>query len=100
MLASSKQRVRITYTSPGAQPPVFVAGAFTDPPWQPCEMDKALDSTVDPQGKPDTAFFKEFQVAEGSWQYKFRLGPGDWWACDESAEIGWLIILFWCLLSC
>lgn len=96
MASPSKQRVRITYTSPGTQPPLFVAGAFTDPPWQPCEMDhvnNAPDSTVDPQGQADNTFFKEFRVAEGSWQYKFRLGPGDWWACDETAEIGWLIIL-------
>ena len=29
-------------------------------------------------------FFKSFDVEEGEYQYKFRLGPGDWWACDES----------------
>ena len=93
MSASPRQRVRITYTSPGIQPPVFVAGAFTDPPWQPCEMEQVKplpDATIDPEGKADYSFFKEFNVPKGSWQYKFRLGPGDWWACDETAEIGWL----------
>ncbi|MCJ1248007.1 hypothetical protein MMC30_005222 [Trapelia coarctata] len=90
MSASSKQLVRITYTSPGIQPPVFVAGAFTDPPWQPCEMEHVRPASypsTDLEGKAVYSFFKEFNVTEGRWQYKFRLGPGDWWACDETAEI-------------
>lgn len=29
-------------------------------------------------------FSKTFSAAEGEYQYKFRLGPGDWWVCDES----------------
>jgi len=103
MSASSKQRVRITYTSPDIQPPVFVAGAFTEPPWQPCEMEQVKPTSVpitEPGGKPDYNFFKEFNVTEGRWQYKFRLGPGDWWACDETAEIGSLTTWICCLLSC
>lgn len=29
-------------------------------------------------------FSKTFSAVEGEYQYKFRLGPGDWWVCDES----------------
>jgi hypothetical protein len=29
-------------------------------------------------------FTKTFHAADGEYQYKFRLGPGDWWVCDES----------------
>ena len=96
MSSSPKQLVKITYSSPDIQPPVYVAGAFTDPPWQPCEMKcvkPVQDPNVDPQAKPDYTFSKEFEVTGGRWQYKFRLGPGDWWVCDEAAEIGWLLIL-------
>lgn len=32
----------------------------------------------------ENRFFKTFQAEEGDYQYKFRLGPGDWWALDES----------------
>lgn len=32
-------------------------------------------------------FYKEFDdVEEGEYQYKFRLGLGDWWVLDETAE--------------
>ena len=34
-------------------------------------------------------FYKEFDdVEEGEYQYKFRLGLGDWWVLDETAEAG------------
>lgn len=29
-------------------------------------------------------FSQSFLVEEGQYQYKFRLGAGDWWVCDES----------------
>lgn len=32
-------------------------------------------------------FVRSFEVEEGEYQYKFRLGPGDWWVCDEAREI-------------
>lgn len=36
----------------------------------------------------DLVFEKSFDAVEsGEYQYKFRLGPGDWWVCDESAPI-------------
>ncbi|MCJ1399108.1 hypothetical protein MMC11_002310 [Xylographa trunciseda] len=87
-----KQKIEITFKSPGACPPVYVSGAFTDPPWQVCEMKYHI---MIGNGATESAslesreylFYKQFQVSEGRWQYKFRLGPGDWWVCDEDAEI-------------
>lgn len=32
-------------------------------------------------------FRKLFDATPGEYQYKFRLGPGDWWACDEAKPI-------------
>lgn len=32
-------------------------------------------------------FITVFLVQPGEYQYKFRLGPGDWWVCDEDQEI-------------
>ncbi|MCJ1478126.1 hypothetical protein MMC13_006802 [Lambiella insularis] len=81
---STKHPVEITFRSPGAQPPVYVTGAFTTPPWHPIEMEYHSTQGDRPN---EYLFLKYFQVAEGNWQYKFRLGSGDWWVCDESTEI-------------
>ena len=93
MVNIPKQRIEITFKSPGACPPVFVSGAFTTPPWQVYEM--KYHTAVRNIGEEDPSleskeylFYQQFQVSEGHWQYKFRLGPGDWWVCDESAETG------------
>ena len=84
MATAGTQTVTIHYASPGARPPVFVAGSFTAPPWQPIELDYKVS-------EQDFEFSRDFDIAEGQWQYKFRLGFGDWWVCDENAEIGKLI---------
>ena len=93
MSDSSKQKIEITFKSPGACPPVYVSGAFTNPPWQVCEM--KYHTMIRQGNEEDTSaetreylFYKQFQLSEGHWQYKFRLGPGDWWVCDENAEVG------------
>ncbi|KAL1588641.1 hypothetical protein WHR41_02512 [Cladosporium halotolerans] len=72
-----KQKVTITYASPGLQPPVYIATSLSDPQWEPVEMGCAEL----PGGERE--FVKTFHVLEGEYQYKFRLGPGDWWVCDE-----------------
>lgn len=89
------QNVQFSFACPGAQPPVFIAGSFTDPPWQVQEMDHMLEKPkgVDPNSQPvgpHYRFIKNINVREGRWQYKFRFGPGDWWVCDEGTEIGGL----------
>lgn len=72
------QKVTIIYTSPGLQPPVYVTTSLSVPPWEVLEMEVSQF----PGG--EHGFAKTFSAEEGEYQYKFRLGPGDWWVCDES----------------
>ncbi|KAK5127881.1 hypothetical protein LTR85_004998 [Meristemomyces frigidus] len=76
-----KQPVTVEYASPGLQPPVYVFTSLSDPQWDAVEMDA--------QKKDDGEyhFTKSFAAEEGEYQYKFRLGPGDWWALNENAPI-------------
>ncbi|KAI9869944.1 MAG: hypothetical protein M1830_004899, partial [Pleopsidium flavum] len=80
--------IRLKYSHPGARPPVYVAASFTSPPWQPLELDYVQVSSMnnDLDNMSEFEFFKDFYVTEGHWQYKFRLGPGDWWVCREGVE--------------
>lgn len=77
---TSKQvPVTITYHQPGTRPPVFLAGDFSQ--WNPQEMSY---STTD---AGEHFFTETIKVPEGTEiQYKFRLGPGNWWVLDETAE--------------
>ncbi|KAL8674434.1 MAG: hypothetical protein Q9168_001167 [Polycauliona sp. 1 TL-2023] len=79
--------VQICFASPGAQPPVFVAGSFTLPEWHPRELQCSLAE----QDNFDTeyVFHGTFHLPPGTYQYKFRLGhEGDWWVCDHNVDIG------------
>ncbi|XXG96602.1 hypothetical protein Hte_002890 [Hypoxylon texense] len=78
-----RQRVPITFTyrKSGTYPPIYVAGSFSDPPWRPQEMDVQIDQ------HGGHLFTKTVMVEDGSEiQYKFRIGLGDWWALDDSAD--------------
>lgn len=80
---SSKVPVTILYRKPGTQPPLFLAGSFSTPPWEPAQM----DCVTDPAG--EYTFKKHVLVdPDSEVQYKFRAGPGDWWILDEEAPIG------------
>jgi hypothetical protein len=93
-MSDQRQIVRVTYRQPGTKPPIYLAGSFTSPPWEPRELqyvkkvsgsdEKAAEEAED----ADLEFFGEFKVGEGQYQYKFRIGHGDWWVCDESVETG------------
>lgn len=82
-MAPKKVSKTLEYTSPGVVPPVFIAGSFSEPAWDPIEM----EYTVAENGEHH--FHKEILAEEGgNFQYKFRLGTGDWWALNESAPTG------------
>ncbi|KAK5174833.1 uncharacterized protein LTR77_001916 [Saxophila tyrrhenica] len=72
-----KQCVNVEYSSPGLQSPVYVFTSLSEPQWEAVEMqqEKTADGSI--------KFTKAFDVEEGDYQYKFRLGPGDWWVFDE-----------------
>ncbi|KAK7754222.1 hypothetical protein SLS62_003799 [Diatrype stigma] len=73
--------VRFTYQKDDTVPPVYVAGTFSDPAWQPFEM----DVTQNENGQ--NIFSKVIDVSDASdIQYKFRIGSGNWWLCNENAE--------------
>ena len=72
------RKVTITYSSPGLQPPVYITTSLSEPQWDLLEMGCSESSSG------EWEFSKTFFAVEGEYQYKFRLGPGDWWVCDES----------------
>jgi hypothetical protein len=75
--------VTVKYSKPGTQPPLFLAGSFSDPAWHPQEM----QYTTNEAGEHD--FYKEVQAEEGNvYQYKFRVGEGDWWMLNEDSPTG------------
>ncbi|KAK6436179.1 hypothetical protein LTR95_007631 [Oleoguttula sp. CCFEE 5521] len=75
------QKVAITFSSPGLQPPVFITTSLSEPQWEVLEMGVSEDSNG------NFEFTKVFHAQPGEYQYKFRLGPGDWWVCDEEKEV-------------
>ena len=73
--------LKIDYSKPDTVPPVYVAGSFTS--WQPVELTLTSEKPEEPH------YVHEFSnVEEGEHQYKFRLGPGDWWTTDERVKSG------------
>ena len=78
-MAPKSVSVTVRYSKPGSQPPIFLAGSFSDPAWHPEEM----QYTTSEAGEHD--FYKEVQVEEGSaYQYKFRIGEGEWMLNEDS----------------
>jgi len=75
--------VLITYRKAGTQPPLYLAGTFSEPRWHPIEMEYTTE-----QGGEHT-FQKEVHVRpRDTLQYKFRVGDGDWWVLDEDSPTG------------
>ncbi|OTA60415.1 hypothetical protein K449DRAFT_396345 [Hypoxylon sp. EC38] len=73
--------ITLKYQKKGTTPPLYVAGSFSDPPWQPQEMDVSIDQ------HGDYIFTKRVLVDHGSEiQYKFRIGSGNWWVFDDCAD--------------
>ncbi|KAI1476418.1 hypothetical protein F4774DRAFT_420782 [Daldinia eschscholtzii] len=80
-MSPPKVPITFTYKRNDTNPPVYIAGSFSEPPWQPREMDVAIDQLG------EHLFTKQVMVDDGTEiQYKFRIGPGDWWALDETAD--------------
>lgn len=76
------EQIHIHYSHPGLQPPVFIAGSMCEPQWEPVEM------THTQAEDGELGFEHDFRAEPGQYQYKFRLGHGDWWVLDESKPIG------------
>jgi hypothetical protein len=74
--------VKIQYSHPETKPPVYVAGDWNN--WEPQEMIVSKSRTDDGH----LIFLQDCNLEPGQHQYKFRLGSGDWWVLDETAETG------------
>ncbi|KAI4276181.1 MAG: hypothetical protein LQ337_002679 [Flavoplaca oasis] len=82
--------VEIRFVSQGAQPPIYVAGSFTQPEWQLHELNCSIVEHDGTTSSNDTSFVfhRTFDLPQGTYQYKFRLGHGgDWWVCDHGTDI-------------
>lgn len=82
----------IPFFKAGTVPPVYVAASWTSPPWDPIEMtSKPKDAGVakaEGTAAREFLFTKRFEnIPEGTHQYKFRLGAGDWWTTAEDQKI-------------
>lgn len=82
----TSSRVRFTFAQDGIGPPVFLAGSFTENPWEPQEMKHQKREQMDAHDHEEYDFSLETDVPQGQWQYKFRVGKGNWWMLDEDAE--------------
>lgn len=81
-MAPNKVSVTIRFTKAGLQPPVYLAGSFSNPAWLPLPMQYIIDEHNEHQ------YHKDIEVEEGAeYQYKFRLGEGDWWVLNEESPI-------------
>ncbi|KAH7348373.1 hypothetical protein BKA65DRAFT_259425 [Rhexocercosporidium sp. MPI-PUGE-AT-0058] len=82
-MAPKTVSVSVKYSKPGTQPPIYLAGSFSEPAWEPQEMQYTTDASNEHE------FFKEVDVEQGKeYQYKFRIGPGDWWILNEDSPTG------------
>lgn len=94
--ANMDSEATITFTQPGVQPPVYVVTSLSTPPWAPLELKPSKEKT--PTG--DYVFEQKFgNVAEGSYQYKIRIGEGHW-VVDDSKESGKRYQAFFCSALC
>lgn len=72
----------ITFRKAGVKPPVYLAGSFSEPQWEPQEMDCASNSDGE-----YVYTSRILVVPERDYQFKFRIGD-DWWILDERQPIG------------
>src|SRR4051794_38211993 len=90
-MAPKTVSVSVKYSKPGTQPPIYLAGSFSEPAWEPQEMQYTTDASNEHE------FFKEVDVEQGKeYQYKFRIGPGDWWILNEDSPTGTFLPFFAC----
>jgi len=75
--------VTLKYAKPGTKPPVYLAGSFSNPQWIPLPMEWHATNN------DEYEFYKEVTVHEGQeYQYKFRIGEGDWWILNDDSPTG------------
>ncbi|WEW61162.1 hypothetical protein PRK78_006652 [Emydomyces testavorans] len=84
MTAASKQSVKIAIQRPTSTPAVFLVASFTEPAWEPIELEAKPVTSTDGTSE-SYEFSKTFDIAEGKYEYRFRLGSDDTWFCRTDA---------------
>lgn len=80
---TSPALVTISFRKPGTQPPVFLAGSFSDPAWQL----RPMQCTRDDSG--ENHFTAQASVQPGlEYRYKFKLGDDGGWVLDQHSSVG------------
>lgn len=73
----------ITFRKAGVRPPVYLAGTFSDPAWQPREMQLTED------GAGEHCFTAQVPVQPGlEYRYRFRAGEDGDWVLDDHGSMG------------
>lgn len=80
---TSKTPFTVTYKKPGTSPPIFIAGSFSDPPWELHEM----DCTTNQDGE-HTFQSKLMLEPDQDYQFKLRIGHDNWWVLAENYPTG------------
>jgi hypothetical protein len=90
----SASAVTVALRRPSKSPSVFLLASFTEPAWEPVELDaKPLTTNDTSEDGADPAdleyeFSASFKLPEGSHKYRFRLGSDDTWLCNEDVAKG------------
>lgn len=82
-MSSSKIPFNVVYKKAGTAPPLFLAGSFSDPEWEPKEMEYTTDDDGEHTFRSDIIV-----EADKEYQFKLRVGQGDWWVLSEDHETG------------
>lgn len=84
MAIDKKEPVTIAITRPTDSSPLFVAGTFSDPQWEPLE----LGAKPIPSSTTESLFSRDVEVVPGQYRYQFREGEDGTWFHDDSAKHG------------
>ncbi|EGE81237.2 PT repeat family protein [Blastomyces dermatitidis ATCC 18188] len=96
MADDTRSTINVAIRRSSKSPAIFLAASFTEPAWEPVELDvkplppsASQDTTEQTNGHvPDTQyeFSKSFEVALGKHHYKFREGLEGAWFYDKDVE--------------
>lgn len=98
MADDTRSTVTVAIRRSSKSPAIFLAASFTEPAWEPVELDvkpipplASQDTVVQTNGHIPGAqyeFSKSFEVALGKHQYKFREGLEGSWFHDKEVDSG------------
>lgn len=87
------EKITLSVRRPADTPVIFVAGSFSDPKWTPLELAVKTVEFQDDEGLTSTEylFYRDFHVAPGKYEFRFREGPDGSWFYDETTKSGMFI---------